>query len=93
MRAPDGVVYPMTGTFVEIVKPERLVFISAALDNNGEPLFEVLNTVTFAADGGKTKLTLHARVSKVRGEAAPSLAGMEEGWSMSLDRLADEVKG
>ena len=93
MRAPDGVVYPMTGTFVEIVKPERLVFISAALDNNGEPLFEVLNTVTFAAEGDKTRLTLHARVSKVRGEAAPYLAGMEEGWSMSLDRLADEVKG
>lgn len=93
MRAPGGVVYPMTGTFVEIVKPERLVVISAALDTNGEPLFEVLNTVTFAAEGGKTKLTLHARVSRLRGEAAPYLAGMEEGWSMSLDRLADEVKG
>ena len=91
MRAPDGVVYPMTGTFIEIVEPERLVFTSSALDNNGEPLFEVLNTVTFAEEGGKTKLTVHARVSKVKGEAAPHLAGMEQGWSMTLDRLAEEV--
>jgi len=93
MRAPDGVVYPMTGTFVEVVEPERLVFISAALDANGEPLFEVLNTVTFSEEGGKTKLTVHASVSKVKGEAAPHLAGMEKGWSMSLDRLAEEVQG
>jgi uncharacterized protein YndB with AHSA1/START domain len=91
MRAPDGVVYPMTGTFIEIVEPERLVFTSSALDNNGEPLFEVLNRVTFAEEGGKTKLTVHVRVSKVRGEAAPHLAGMEQGWSMTLDRLAEEV--
>jgi uncharacterized protein YndB with AHSA1/START domain len=92
MRAPDGVVYPMTGTFVEIVEPERLVFTSSALDQKGEPMFEILNTVTFAEEGGKTKLTVHARVSKVRGEAAPHLAGMEQGWSMTLDRLAEEVR-
>jgi len=92
MRAPDGAVYPMTGTFVEVVEPERLVFTSAALDKNGEPLFEVLNTVTFAEEGGKTRLTVRASVSKVRGEAAPHLAGMEQGWSMTLDRLAEEVR-
>jgi uncharacterized protein YndB with AHSA1/START domain len=91
MRAPDGVVYPMTGVFREIVEPERLVFVSSALDGNGEPLFEVLNTVTFAEEGGKTRLTLHARVSKVKAEAARHLAGMEEGWALSLDRLAEEV--
>jgi uncharacterized protein YndB with AHSA1/START domain len=61
------------------------------LDGNGEALFEVLNTVTFAEEGGKTKLTLHARVSDVKGDAAQHLAGMEQGWSMSLDRLADRL--
>ena len=91
MRAPDGIVYPMTGTFLEIVEPERLVFISSALDSQGEPLFEVLNTVTFADEGAKTKLTLHASVSKAKPEAARHLAGMEVGWSMSLDRLADRL--
>ncbi len=93
MRAPDGVVYPMTGVFHEIVEPERLVFTSSALGRNGEPLFEVLNTVTFAAEGTKTRLTLHARVSKVKAAAAPHLAGMEQGWSETLDRLGQEVEG
>jgi uncharacterized protein YndB with AHSA1/START domain len=91
MRAPDGTVYPMVGVFHEIVVPERLVFTSSALDGNGHPLFEVLNTVTFAAEGGKTKLTVRASVSKVKGDAAPHLAGMEQGWSMALDRLAEEL--
>jgi len=91
MRAPDGTVYPMTGVFHEIVAPERLVFTSSALDGNGDPLFEVLNTVTFAEEGGKTKLTVQASVSKVKGHAAPHLAGMEQGWSMALDRLAEEL--
>jgi uncharacterized protein YndB with AHSA1/START domain len=91
MRAPDGTVYPMIGVFHEVIVPERLVFTSSALDGNGNPLFEVLNTVTFAAEGAKTKLTVHASVSKVTGDAAPHLAGMEQGWSMTLDRLAEEL--
>ena len=91
MRAPDGVVYPMIGTFLEIAAPERLVFTSSALDEKGQPLFEVLNTVTFAEEGGKTKLTLHATVGKLKAEAATHLAGMEQGWSQALDRLTEEV--
>ena len=91
MRAPDGVVYPMTGVFNEIVEPERLVFTSGALDAKGNPLFEVLTTVTFAEHGGKTKLTMHAKVMMATAAAAPHLAGMEMGWSQTLDRLAEYV--
>jgi uncharacterized protein YndB with AHSA1/START domain len=91
MQGPDGNVYPMTGVFQEIVEPERLVFTSSALDQNGAPLFEVLNTVTFAEEGGKTKLTVHASVRNAKADAAQHLAGMEQGWSQSLDRLAAEV--
>ena len=54
MRGPDGTVYPMTGVYREITPPERLVFTSAASDEEGNPLFEVLNTVTFAEQSGKT---------------------------------------
>ena len=91
MRAPNGVVYPMTGVYREIVEPERLVFISAALDDKGIPLFEILNTVTFAEHGGKTKLTVHAKVVMATPAGAPHLAGMEMGWSLTLDRLAEYV--
>ena len=70
MRGPDGTVYPMTGVYQEIVEPERLVFTSAALDKEGNPLFEVLNTVTFAEQGGKTTQTSRARTVKTPGHKA-----------------------
>jgi uncharacterized protein YndB with AHSA1/START domain len=89
MQAPDGTMYPMDGEFHEIVEPEKLVFTSAALDKNGKRLFEVLNTVTFTEEAGKTKLNLHAAVSNITPESKPYLDGMNEGWNQSIDRLAD----
>ena len=91
MRAPDGTVYPMTGTFQEVVEPERIVFASAALDNKGNPMFEILNTVTFEEHDGKTKQTVRARVIKMTPQAAPYLAGMEQGWTQSLERLTTYI--
>jgi uncharacterized protein YndB with AHSA1/START domain len=91
MRGPDGTIYPMTGVYHEITEPERLVFTASALDEDGNPLFEQMTTVTFAGHEGKTKLTVHAVFSEIRPEAAPHLAGAEMGWNMSLDRLAEEV--
>jgi len=91
MRAPDGVVYPMSGVFREVVAPERLVFTSAALDDAGKPLFQVLNTVTFSELAGGTALTVHARVVDETAGAEQYLSGMSEGWNMSFDRLATAV--
>jgi len=87
MRAPDGVVYPMKGVIEEIIAPERLVFISSALDDKGDSMFDILNIVTFAAQRGKTALTLQARVIKATAQAPQYLKGMEAGWTQSLDRL------
>ena len=87
MCAPGGTVYPMTGVYREIAAPERLVFTSAALDESGNPMFEVLNTVTFEDQDGKTKLTLHASVTAETASAARYLGGAYRGWSESLERL------
>jgi uncharacterized protein YndB with AHSA1/START domain len=89
MRGPDGTVYPMTGVYREIIEPELLVFTASALDAEGHPLFEVLSTVTFAEQGSRTTLTLHARVVTATPEAAPHIAGMQEGWTQSLERLGE----
>ena len=89
MRGPDGTVYPMNGVFDEIVEPERMVFRTAALDENGKPMFEVLNTAEFAEQGEKTKLTLQLRVLTTTARAPQHLKGMEMGWNQSLDRLTD----
>jgi uncharacterized protein YndB with AHSA1/START domain len=87
MRGPDGVDYPMSGTFREIVEPERLVFSAVAEDEDGNPLLEALTTVTFAERSGKTELTLHARGVALVAVGAQMLQGMQDGWTQSLDRL------
>jgi uncharacterized protein YndB with AHSA1/START domain len=91
MRAPDGVVYPMSGVFQEIVEPERLVFISSALDENGKSMFDIHNTVIFSDHGDKTSITLQVRVLTVTARAPQHLKGMEIGWNQSLDRLGDHL--
>ena len=88
MRAPNGVVYPMTGRFVEIDRPHRLVFATAAIDGEGRPMFEVLNTVTFTRIDSGTEIALVAQVTNTTPAAPKYLAGMSQGWSQSLDRLS-----
>jgi uncharacterized protein YndB with AHSA1/START domain len=92
MRGPDGVVYPMSGTFHEIVPPERLVFLSAALDQDGTPVLESLTTVTFAVHGDRqTRLTVQARAKGLKPIAAQYLEGMQAGWEQSLERLEQHL--
>jgi uncharacterized protein YndB with AHSA1/START domain len=91
MLAPDGMVYPMDGEFHEIVELERLVFTGAALDKNGNRLFEVLNTVIFTEENGKTKLEMHAAISNIRPEGRQHVDGMNEGWNQSFYRLNELV--
>jgi uncharacterized protein YndB with AHSA1/START domain len=88
MRAPNGVVHPMSGTFREIVEPERLVFAAVAEDHEGNPLLEALTTVTFTEQGDKTKVTVQASAVGLAPVAPQMLAGMEAGWTQSLEKLA-----
>jgi|SRR5665213_1301352 len=91
MRGPDGKVYPMSGTFQDVVEPERIVFRSGALDGEGKLMFEIMTTVTFADQGGKTALKLEAKIVSETALAPQHLVGMEQGWNQSLDRLAELV--
>jgi uncharacterized protein YndB with AHSA1/START domain len=92
MTGPDGTVYPMGGVVREITPPARFVFTSTAiLDAAGNPQLENLNTVTFEDENGKTKLTLTVKVLKATPAATYALAGMEMGWSQSLERLMSLV--
>ena len=79
----------MGGEFREIVPPERLVFSCGALDENGKMLFEFLHTVTFVERNGKTKLTIHSRVTMTTAEANKYIGGFKTGMTLSLERLAE----
>lgn len=91
MHAPDGTVYPMTGTFREIVVPERLVIAAIVEDRKGHALLEGLITVTFEDEGDKTRLTVREKAVALAPAAGPMLARMETGWAQSLFRLQTAV--
>jgi uncharacterized protein YndB with AHSA1/START domain len=102
LRSPDG--REMWGKFIyrEIVSPERLVYAQHFSDAEGgiarHPLsstwpLQMLTTVTFAEQNGKTLLTvqwvpLHP-TDEERQTFDSAHEGMRQGWSGSFDQLAD----
>jgi uncharacterized protein YndB with AHSA1/START domain len=91
MHGPDGNDYPAACEFREIVAPERLVFINNAVDKDGNILLEGLITVTFAQQRGKTTMTLHTRAVGRVPIAKQMLAGMQVGWTQTIDKLEELV--
>ena len=93
MRGPDGIEFPMTGTYLEVDAPQRLVVESRVVDDDGRSLIEGLTTVTFVDREGSTEVNLHARATAFGPEAAAMVAGMEAGWTQSLQCLDDVLSG
>jgi peptide deformylase len=82
MRMPSGVEHPMEGTFVEVVPDERIVFRASIADG-----VEIQTTVTFAAEDGKTTLSVHQIYSR----QTDATRGAPMGWTATLDQLAQWV--
>jgi uncharacterized protein YndB with AHSA1/START domain len=80
MRGPDGQDYWMRGSYREIAPPERIVFASFIHDDESQ---ELVTTLTFAEEGGKTTLTLRQTIPHAEGPAR----GQRQGWGESLDKL------
>lgn len=89
MRAPDGFEHPMIGEFVEVKAPERLSFKATPTDADDKPLIDCLTIVSLEETGGQTKVTVVAQARGLAAIATQMIAGMNEGWSQSLDKLAD----
>jgi uncharacterized protein YndB with AHSA1/START domain len=89
MHGPDGNDYPMKGVFREVIVPERLVFTNIAIDDRGNHLLEGETAVTFAEKNGKTTLTLKTYAVGLVPSAPAMLAGMEAGWTQSIDKLEE----
>jgi uncharacterized protein YndB with AHSA1/START domain len=91
MQGDDGILLPSVGEFREVIAPERIVFTSNLEGPDGRKLIEAVNTVSLDDDGGRTKMTLHVKVVHAEPEIADKLAGLEAGWTQSLERLEAEV--
>ena len=92
MKAPDGIVYPMKGTFISVNAPDRLTFVSTAYDQNNNRLFEVVTDVVFTEQNGVTRLSMTATVYNAAAGAERYTGGMIAGWNQSLDKLAKELR-
>jgi len=91
MRGPNGTDYPMIGEFTEVVANKKLVFVAFPHDLDGNPQLEAHTTVTFEDAAGKTRLTVKARGVGITAAAEQMLAGMEAGWTQSIDKLGEHV--
>ena len=89
MHGPDGTDYPNKIVFIEVVKPERLVYQHSDDDGNLEPIrFHV--TVTFEKQGNKTDLTMRSvfETPEERDRVVKEY-GAIEGGIQTLNRLQE----
>lgn len=89
MHGPDGTDYPNKVVYREIVKPERLVYDHT--DDSDPPSHQFQTTVTFAAQGRKTQVTLRALFASAEARAASVKFGAIEGGVQTLARLGQLV--
>lgn len=76
------------GEFLEIDEPRKVVFTTRAfLDENDIAGLEGVITATLEDVNGKTKLTIHATITKLDADKQMAADGMEQGWNESLEKL------
>lgn len=91
MHGPDGTDYPNKVVYLEVAKPERLVYTHG--DDTDAPACQFHVTVTFDEAGeGKTKLTLRMLFETAALRDQYAAAGATEGGEQTLARLAGHLK-
>lgn len=95
MRTPDGTEYPTAGVFLEVLRPERIVFTDA-LGPGWEPRPDPFMTaiITFGAlPDGRTRYTARALHWTAANKKKHEAMGFHPGWDESLDRLVAVAAG
>jgi uncharacterized protein YndB with AHSA1/START domain len=92
MVSPEGEEAPFEGEIVEFGPPERIVFSTWILAEDGHKGLEGTTTVDLVDLGGKTEVTVHSTIERADPEFAMAIEGMEEGWRGTLDRLGEAIE-
>ena len=87
MHGPDGTDYHNKVVFVEVVKPERLVYNHGPEGKSDIKPFHV--TVTFDDEDGKTRLTMRMLAASAAERDRMVEFGAVEGGQQTLERLAE----
>jgi uncharacterized protein YndB with AHSA1/START domain len=89
LHGPDGTDYPTQCVFIEVVKPERIVY-SLVGGKKGDPGHQSEVTWTFEAQGDKTKVTLRMVFPSAQLlEHVAKTYKVVEGGNQTLDRLGE----
>jgi uncharacterized protein YndB with AHSA1/START domain len=101
MKAPDGKMMWGRFKFLEIIKPERIVFINSFADKEGDiiraPFFsdfplEVKNIITFTEHDGKTTLTLRGGPINATEKEQKAFYDMQSGMQQGFDGTFDQLE-
>ena len=91
MHGPDGRDYPNKIVFIEVVKPELLIYKHTGEEETADIRFHV--TVNFEKQGTKTKLTMRSLFeSPEELERVVKEFGAKEGMQQTVDRLEEYLE-
>lgn len=91
MHGPDGTDYPNKSVFIEVVKPERIVY-SHGGGKKGGPGAQFRATWTFEQQDHKTKVTIRMVFpSAEERDQVVKVYGAIEGGNQTLERLAGHL--
>ena len=90
MRFPDGKAHPFAGVYREVVERARIVWTG---EFPGDPKDNIRTEVSFADEGGKTRLTVRQTFAVLTPVNTEATKGARQGWTMTLDQLAETVGG
>jgi len=86
-QSVDGAVSTFTGTYREIVRPERLVYAERA-DGDAESSRNAVVTMSLAPRGAGTALTLTERLGPKQARGTKARVAIREATAERIDRLA-----
>jgi uncharacterized protein YndB with AHSA1/START domain len=82
-RKDDGAEMIMTGTYREIVRPEKLV----STESWGPEWPETVNSITFTEESGATTVTITITYPSKEARDAAAASGMKEGMVATFQRF------
>lgn len=84
MRGPDGESFPFSGTYREIVPPERLSWTG---EFSSGPADQISTVVTLESQGTDTWVHVRQTFLARTPEIEHATKGAKQGWTMTLDQL------
>jgi uncharacterized protein YndB with AHSA1/START domain len=91
MHGPDGTDYPNEKEFIEVVRPERIVYMHRGA-KDGDAGAEFQSTWTFEAEGAKTRVTMRGVFATVAArDRVVQEFGVLEGGRQTLERLEEQL--